>query len=418
MTHPTHDAMEQDSRGLNMGRLAPASLLIGFVGLVVCLVLMYTGDPAMHTQMLGSYLFGFIFWIGLTIGFFGLSLLHNLVRGNWSVSIIRILEAGGGYESFLVMFALFIPILLNLKQMYVWADPAQVAKDAIMLRRVGYMNPEFFTIRFFCYLAIWAGFAAFFRKSAMRQEATKNFKLESGRSSWAAPGMILLFLTCTLAVTDWVMSMEPHWSSTMFATWSLVSMVLGGLALSTYIFCINADKMPYKAIMRPDLTRDLGNMLFTLTMLWGYTSLSQFLIIWHGNLPEFTSYYQGRGSEASPMTVNFTWGFVGMIGIIGQFFIPFFGLIVPRTKKTARNLAKMCLWIFVIHITDVYLYVVPALPGHRGLLGPITPALLTDALAWVSMGGIWFFVFGTVIKKAPLLPTYDTRLQEAAQHAH
>lgn len=418
MTNSTHDTMDNDSRTLNLGRIAPAASLIGVVGMIICWALMFSGGQAMRTQMMGSYMFGFIFWLGITIGFFALMLLHNTVRGRWSVALIRILEAGGGYISLIVMFALFLPIVANLKTMYKWADPAQVSADKILQFKAPYLNPTFFMIRFAGYLVLWAGLAWFLRNSAMRQEKSKDFKLESGRSSWAAPGIVMLFLTSTLALTDWVMSLEPHWYSTMFATWSIVSMTLGGLALATYIFCVNADKMPFKTVMRPDLTRDMGNMLFTLTMLWGYTSLSQFLIIWNGNLPETASYYMARSSSVHPMTANFTWGYVGMIGIIGQFFIPFFGLITPRTKKTAMNLARMAAWIFIVHITDVYLYIVPALPGHRGSQGPVSASLLTDALAWVAFGGIWLFVFGLVIKKAPLLPTYDTRLQEAVQHAH
>lgn len=418
MTNLTYDTTEQDAKTLNLGRLAPASSVIGFIGIVVCLILMFTGSDAMKTQMMGSYMFGFIFWIGITLGFFGLMLLHNTVRGNWSVSIIRILEAGGGYASFLVMFALFLPIVANLKAMYTWADPAKVAADSLLKFKSPYLNPTFFMIRLVIYLLFWAGMSWFLRNSAMRQEASKDFKLEAGRSSWAAPGIVLFFLTCTFAFTDWVMSLEPHWYSTMYATWSIVSASLGGLSLATLIFCLNADKMPYKSVMRPDLTKDLGNMLFVLTMLWGYTSLSQFLIIWNGNLPETASYYMTRSSSVEPMTSNFTWGAVGLIAILGQFFVPFFGLITPRTKKTAMNLAKMAGWIFAIHIIDIYQFVIPALPGGRGVAGPITSAIATDGLAWVAIGGVWLFVFGTMIQKAPLLPTYDTRLQEAVQNAH
>lgn len=418
MTNTTHDTIEQESTTLNLGRLAPASSVIGFIGLVVCMVLMFTGNDAMKTQMMGSYMFGFIFWIGITLGFFGLMLLHNTVRGNWSVSIIRILEAGGGTVSFLVMFALFLPIVANLKAMYTWADPAKVAADPMLTYKAGYLNPTFFVVRLGIYLLLWGGLSWFLRNSAMRQERSKDFKLESGRSSWAAPGLVVFFLTCTFAFTDWVMSLEPHWYSTMYGTWTIVSASLAALALATLIFCVNADKMPFKSVMRPDLTKDLGNMLFVLTMLWGYTSLSQFLIIWNGNIPETASYYHNRGSNIEPMTANFTWGAVGLITIIGQFFVPFFALITPRTKKTAMNLAKIAGWIFVVHIVDVYQYVVPALPGGRGHAGPATAAIATDALAWVAIGAIWLFVFGSVVKKAPLLPTYDTRLQEAVQNAH
>ena len=227
----------------------------------------------------------------------------------------------------------------------------------------------------------------------------------------------MFFVTCTFAFTDWVMSLSPSWYSTMYGTWTIIASVLGALSLATLIFCVNADKAPFNTVWRPDLGKDLGNMLFTVTMLWGYTSLSQFLIIWNGNLPETTQYYIARSSNIEPMTSNFTWGAVGLIGIIGQFFIPFFVLITPRTKKTPLNLAKICGWIFVVHITDAYIYVIPALPG-RGGPGPLSPAMFTDALAWAAIGALWLFVFGSQVRKAPLLPTYDTRLQEALQNAH
>ncbi len=417
MTITTHESTEQGTRSLNLGKLAPAASVIGAIGLIVMLVLMFTGDEAARRQSLGSYLFGFIFWIGITLGFFGLTILHHTVRGSWSVSIIRILEAGGSWVTFVLMGVLFLPILANLKTMYEWADPAKVANSEVLIHKAPYLNTPSFLFRLVLYFALWAGLAWFLRRSTLRQDANQDFKLESGRSSWGAPGMVMFFLTCTFAFTDWVMSLSPSWYSTMYGTWTIVASVLGALALATLIFCVNADKFPFNTVWRPDLTKDLGNMLFTLTMLWGYTSLSQFLIIWNGNLPETTSYYMARSSNVEPMTSNMTWGAVGLIGIIGQFFVPFFALITPRTKKTPLNLAKVCGWIFVVHITDVYIYVIPALPG-RGGPGPISAGMLTDALAWVTMGALWLFVFGSQVRRAPLLPTYDTRLQEALQNAH
>ncbi|MDR3689623.1 MAG: hypothetical protein P4L46_09620 [Fimbriimonas sp.] len=422
MTTTTHDSTELRPESPNLGRLAPAMSVIGAIGLIVMLVMMFTGDEASRRQAIGSYLFGFVFWIGITLGFFGLTLLHHTVRGRWSVSILRILEAGGGWVSIVTMFALFIPVLANLKVIYEWADPDKVAASEILQHKAPYLNVPFFAVRFVIYLLLWAGLAYFMRRSTMRQEQSQDFKLEAGRSSWGAAGMVMFFVTCTFAFTDWVMSLQASWYSTMYGAWQIVAAVLGALALSMYIFCINAHKPPYNTVWRPDLGRDLGNMLFTLTMLWGYTSLSQFLIIWNGNLPETGSYYIARSSNVplhsiEPMTTNITWGFVGLIGILGQFFIPFFALIAPRTKKTPKNLAKICLWIFLVHITDAYLLVIPSLPG-RGGPGPISPAIGGDILAFVAIGAIWFFVFGSQVKKAPLLPSYDTRLQEALQNAH
>jgi len=417
MTETTHDTKDQGSGSLNLGRIAPAAFVIGVVLLGIMLAKTFSGDAANQTQMLGSYLFGFIFWIGITLGFFGLTLLHHTVRGNWSVSILRILEAGGGWLSFVTMFALFTPILINLPKLYEWADPAKVAVSKVLQHKEPYLNPKFFFIRLAIYLICWAGLAWFMRNSTLRQEKNQNFKLEAGRSSWGAPGILMFFITVTFAVVDWVMSLDAKWYSTMFGAWSIVAATLGALALATLIFCLNADKYPFNTIWRPDLTKDLGNMLFVLTMLWGYTSLSQYLIIWNGNLPETTRFLMARSGSVEPMTANLTWGAVGLIGIIGQFFIPFFALITPRTKKTPMNLAKICGWIFLVHITDVYVYIIPSLPG-RGTQGPVPSAMIWDGLAFLAIGALWFGIFGTQINKAPLLPSYDTRLQEAVQNAH
>jgi len=418
MTTTTHETTEQNTGSVNLGKLAPAASVFGVIGILVLLAMSFTGDEASRRQWLGSYMFGWTFWIGITLGSFGLSLLHNTVRGSWSVSLIRIWEAGSSWLTFVVLGALFLPVVANLKLMYDWADPEKVKVSEVLQHKAPYLNQGFFVARLVIYLVLWAGLSYFLANSSRKQEVSGDFKLEQGRSSWGAVGLVMFFLTCTFAVTDWVMSLKADWSSTMFGTWSVVASALGALALSIALFCLNADKAPYNKVWRPDLTKDLGNMLFVLTMLWGYTSLSQFLIIWNGNLPETTSYYVARSSNVEPMTSNFTWGIVGLLGIIGQFFIPFFALLTPRTKKTAKNLSKVAIWVFLVHITDHYLYIIPSLPG-RGTPGPISiGSNVSDIIAFVAFGGIWFLMFGSQVKKAALLPTYDNRLQEALQNAH
>jgi len=230
--------------------------------------------------------------------------------------------------------------------------------------------------------------------------------------------MVYFFVSVTLALTDWLMSMDSHWYSTMYGAWFIIMSCGAALAFCILVFNSNADREPYRAVISKTLGKDLGNMMFTLTMLWGYTSLSQFLIIWNGNLPETTSYYKNRSSEMYPpgMETNH-WGFLGLFLMLGRFFVPFFGLLAPRMKKYAENLKLVGGWIFAMHVVEVYLLVQPSIPG-RAAMGPWAPShLLFDILAFLGFGAIWLSIFALQTTKAPLIPTYDHRL-EAMKHAH
>ena len=156
--------------------------------------------------------------------------------------------------------------------------------------------------------------------------------------------------------------------------------------------------------MSPKLTLDLGNMMLTLTLFFSYLSFSQYLIIWSGNVPETASYYHTRAQGG--------WIWIGLSMVALQFFIPFLMLINPITKRYPNKLMVVAAWIFIVRIIDSYWIVLPAFPNR------VTPTpMLTDLLAFATLGAIWFAVFAGQIKKAPLLPVYDQRLKEAL-HSH
>ena len=414
MSITSHDLSNETGARLDISRLGRPLLVLGVILMAVSGFLLFSQGGA---EIYGSYLFGFIFWMSLTLGMFGLSLLHHTVRGTWSVPLIRLMEAGGGWISLLVMGVLFVPILLNLPTLYEWARPELVAHDAVLKHRAGFMNPGMFTLRFAIYFAIWIWYAWFMRNSVLRQEKSHDLKLEMGRSSWGAPGMVIFFISVTFALTDWVMSLDSHWYSTMFGTWFIICGCGAALALCLLVFNSNSDKAPYRNVVSPLLGKDMGNMQFVFTMLWGYTSLSQFLIIWNGNIPESTSYYKNRSSEMFPagMAANH-WGIIGLALIIGRFFIPFFALISPRVKKYPQNLRLVAGWILFMQVLEVYLFIQPSIPG-RAAMGPLASHLGYDALFFCAIGAIWFSLFAFQTAKAPLIPTYDHRL-EALKNAH
>ena len=404
---------QSSDKTVDLGKLLP----IGGVAAIAGLAGLFLTTSGNMEHLFGSYIFGLVFWAGMTLGCFGLSLLHHATRGSWSVSILRLMEAGGGIGTMVLIGLLFIPIIAGgMHHLYEWTHLEEVAKDRILQHKQPYLNESFWMIRLVIYFAMWIGLSTFLRGSTHRQDKNKSYKLEAGRMSWGAAGLVMFFVTATFAVTDWVMSMTPHWYSTMYGAWMVVGSAYGALALMVTIICHYADKAPYNTIVAPNLTKDLGNMLFVCTMLWGYTTLSQFIIIWCGNIPETTSFYRDRmGMWPQGMGGN-AWAVVGFILIIGMFFIPFYSLLAPRTKRYPSLLKKVAIWMFVMAVINMFLIVVPSVP-HRAEEGPIKH-LLPDLMAWLGIGGLWLAVFGFMVKKAPLLPLYDNRLQEAKAHAH
>ena len=415
--HPVPAHTEDGAASKILAKLAAPSALVGFIATAVVLAQALQGGKT-GELMMGSFLYGWGFWLSMTLGMFGLTLLHHMVRGQWTLSILRFLESGGGLIQFALMFVLFIPLLINPVVLYHWADPAYVAGDAIMMNKQWILNEPGWQIRIAVVFAAFAGIAWFFRNSTKRQDSNKNFRLEAGRSSWGAVCFCFFMLASTLLVTDLFMSLEAHWFSTMYGPWQLVAAGGGALALCIGLLCLNAKKDPFKDVVFPGLTRDIGNMMFTFTMLWGYTTVSQFLIIWNGNIPEFTQYFAKRSSAIHPpgMETN-NWGVLGMALIAGRFFIPFFLLLAPRTKKYTHLLARVVGWIFVMHILDTYMLLIPALYG-RPEMGPLSSQTPWDFLALIGVGGLWLATFAYQLQKAPILVKYDTRLQEAKAHAH
>ncbi|MBN9504049.1 MAG: hypothetical protein BGO01_19900 [Armatimonadetes bacterium 55-13] len=388
---------------ISLHRYANAGLLVGALGTIVTLAGMFGGNKVAWQ----AYLFGYIVWASLSLGCFGVLLLFHTVNGKWGLPVMRILEAGASKRNFGLLAALFIPFIVSIGRgdgyLYKWSDPAVKATDKVIQFKEPYLNLPFFLIRAALFFLLWMGLTGLLRRSTRKQDETGGMKETDRRSSWAAPGLVAFVLSITFAFTDWVMSLEPHWSSTIYGVWWVVGMALMAFAFVTIIATLNKDKAPYAGIVKPSWTRDMGNLLLTFTMLWGYTSLSQYLIIWSGNLGETISYYVQRS--------NNHWNAIGMATVLGQFFVPFFALLSPRVKAQSKLLAQICGWILVMRLLDMYYVVMPAM---RDLPLPS----FWDLVAIVGIGGLWTWAFSGAVKEAPLLPAYDPRLTEVEAHAH
>ena len=398
-------------RAVPLAKAGPAAMLVGGIAVLASVFLMF--NPSSRESMMGSYVFGWYFTMTIVLGMLGILCLHHTVRGSWALPWMKLLQAGTSPTVMAVMLVLFLPILVSPGTIYEWVNPAG---DHLLMKKAFYLNQTAWTIRTVLYFALWAWMGWFMRNSVRRQEegAPNGLRLEMGRSSWGAFFIVLYVLSITFATTDWSMSLQPHWYSTMWGVWQMIGGALGASGLIVTILCLNARKAPYDTVVTPSLTKDWGNIMFMFTMLWAYTAVSQFLIIWNGNLPETASYFARRGLLG--------WNAVGMMVILGQFLVPWMTLLSPRVKRYPHHLRKIAGWIFVIHVVDVYLAIGPALPvgGFHGTgRSALNAYLPLDLLALVGVFGVWLSLFARGVKDTKsLLPTYDTRLQEAMLHAH
>lgn len=385
----------------NLGKYGAAFGLIGVVFTAISLVMIFTGDAA-RSQALPGYLFALIFFMSASIGAFSLTLLQHVLNGKWGLPILRIFEAAGGLRTFILMAVLFIPIAIFAKDLYPWADAAKVQADHVLQHRAPYLNWTFVAIRFFAFFAFWGGVAYYMRRSVKVQEVTGRYKEQQKRANLGSAGLVFVVLSVTFAYTDWVMALDPHWWSSMYGLWFVAGMGLNAVAFAAVLSCLNANKAPYNQIVNKNWTRDIGNLLLTFTMLWGYTNLGQYLILWHGNIPETTTYLINRSLGH--------WSYVSFILVIGQFFIPFFALLSPRVKATPKYLAMVGIWIIAMRVVDHFHVIEP-------FFRPNMAVYLPDLFAFLGVGGLWAAVFSWNVRRAPLLPTYDPRLLEV-EHAH
>lgn len=224
----------------------------------------------------------------------------------------------------------------------------------------------------------------------------------------------MFFITVSVVSTDWVMSLNPYYYSTIYGIIFAIGAGLSAMSFAILILLYNSDKPPFRGIVTPKLTKDLGNILLVLTMLWAYTTLSQFLITWEGNLPLEAPYYIHRTGPVLFTTNRAEWNFLSNLVIFFQFFVPFLAMLAPRTKRVIRNMIWLAATIFVVRIFTVYWLVFPDLRPAEGFSGSLTH--WTDYAAFFGLGGIWCWAFLYNLTKAPLVPKYDTRLMEV-EHA-
>lgn len=379
--------------------LRQKALVVGIVALLGGAIGFATAG---RTQFFQSYFYAYMVWMCLTLGLFGLTLLHHTVRGSWGLPVLRFFEAGTA--TLPLMLLLFVPVIAGIADLYPWAKPEVVQADKYIQHKSGYLNVPFFLARTAIYFAIWILLSRMLRALSLKQDETEDPSLARRRTNLSAPGLVLFVLTVSFAMIDWVMSLEPKWYSSIYGAWFIVGQGLSALAFSTTVLLLAARHKPFADVVNPKLTRDLGNLTFAFVILWAYTSISQYLIIWSANLPDEIVYYIKRNQGG--------WQYLSASLVVLQFFLPFLILLSSRVKRYANLLLRVMVFILVMRAVDLFWIIVPAF-GRQAL-----SVHWLDVTLLVGIGGLWLAWFAHQVCAAPLLPRHDSRLQEAWLYEH
>jgi len=370
------------------------SILAGIALLAISII----GAVFSPGQFFRSYLFGYLFWIGLALGSMALVMVQHLTGGAWGVVTRRMLESA--MLTLPLLIVLFVPIVFGIPQLYLWSHSDAVANDAVMQHRHGYMNTPMFIIRAVAYFAIWMIFAYLLNRWSRREDEMGDQTRRLAMIS--APGLILYVFTVTFASVDWAESLFSHWYSTIWGFLFVVSQGLSAMAFVTVVLAALSRRSPFESVVKPAHFHDLGKLLFMFVMLWAYMEYSQLLIIWSGNLTDEIPWYLPRWGT--------TWGWVGAALIVFQFIIPFLLLLSRPLKRNARALVAVVSLLIVMRFVDLFWIVMPGFftaGFHLHWLNFTVPA---------ALGGIWIAAFLWQLSKRPMLPLGAPNLEQALHH--
>lgn len=372
------------------------ALAVGAVSMLLTVLGAFIGPSG---QFFRSYLWSFVYVFGIGVGSLAWLMLQYLTGGAWGVVIRRPAEAAARTIPLLAL--LFIPIVIGIPSLYHWSHADLVAADPMLQHKQPYLNVPFFLIRAVVYLGGWSLCAMLFN----RWSADEDRGVPGSHSKMAAmagPGLVFWGFALTFMSVDWVLSLNPHWFSTIFGLLLMAGQSLSAMSFLITLMIVLSFYEPMSRVLTHRHLHDLGKLLLALVMVWAYFSYSQFLIIWAGNLPEEIPWYLKRLQGA--------WGYVALALVLGHFVLPFALLLSRDIKRNYKLLSRVAIFILFMRMVDIYWQVAPDFPkGSPGFTW-------MDITAPVGLIGIWLAYFLYQFEKRPLMPLNDPHLEEALEH--
>jgi hypothetical protein len=369
------------------------ALLVGVIGLIGSII----GFVINQQHFFHSYLIAYVFWASIMLGALFFTMLHHVSGAVWSTVLRRILE--NLMNSVPLMAIFFIPIIFGMHDLYHWTHEEALAGDALLQKKAPYLNTPFFIIRTAVYFLIWYLLSKTLFRNSLRQDDHFEVTQIKKMRRISAPGIVLFAITITFAAFDWLMSLDPHWYSTIFGLYIFAGSFLSVLAFLVILAASLRKKNVLTDVITIEHYHDLGKFLFGFTIFWGYMAFSQYFLIWYANIPEETIWFRHRWEGS--------WKYITMLLVFGHFLLPFLMLMPRAVKRNITALSILSFWILLMHYFDLYWLVMPGLYEHGFHISWI------DFFTFLGIGGIFLWYFWSRYLGAPLVPINDPHLKDS-----
>lgn len=373
---------------------------LGLLFLIVGLLSAWDNPSRIFTAIL----YNSFFFLGISIIGLFFCAVHEIGFGGWMISVKRIAEAMSTFVP-VAGIILLIAVLVGMHDIYHWThselyDPNSDQYDALLVKKTAFLNAGFFTVRSVFYIVLWIGLVWWFRRNSLRLDQTGSIETYRKSKMISAIFLVVFAITSSTCTWDWLMSIDPHWYSTLYGWYCFASIFVSGLCTIALI-AMGLKSMGYLEYVNTEHIHDLGKMIFGFSIFWTYLWFSQYMLIWYGNIPEETLYFYER--------FNGGYKFLFFLVLFINFVFPFFTLITAGAKRTYGVMLFACPVILLGHWLDFYVLTMPGAVGTgNGII-----LELGIALCYVGFFCLWVF---WQLQKAPLLQTTHPFVQESLYH--
>lgn len=347
-----------------------------------------------------SYLLGYYYFVTIGIGGLFFVAILSVTNAGWSANIRRFPEALAAYMPYALVGGVIF--LFGAHNIYEWLNPAAVAHDANLQHKAPYLNMTFFAIRTIAFLVIWFWYGRKLLGMSTEQDKTGDAKLTLKAVPLAISFLLIYAISFSLFSVDLLMSLQPHWFSTIFGVYCFAGMFQSALAMMILFVIYGMKRGLLKGLVDENHLHDLGKFLFAFTVFWAYIAYSQYMLIWYANLPEETQFF-------IPRSVG-SWGWVSVSLIMFRFIVPFLYMCSRKVKRNPDALKWAAMLILVMQFVDIYWLIYPNFNMKEAIFG------FPELLVWVGFAGAFLHASVGFLSKNPIVPLRDPRQQESLHH--
>jgi len=343
----------------------------------------------------------FFFMISLaTLAFYA---IQHASQAGWPVVLFRVMEAITAYLPVggVLLFVFFVLSSMHMNHLFVWMDPEVVAHDELIQNKAGYLNVPFFLIRAAIYILGWVLYRNYARKLTLAQDNATDLKNYYKLFKSSAAFLVFFLVTESMMSWDWIMSLDPHWFSTLFGWYIFASMIVSAVTTIALISIYLKGK-GYLEFVNNSHLHDLAKFMFGFSIFWTYLWFSQFMLIWYANIPEEVTYFVTRFND-------YKIPFLGMVGL--NFVFPLLVLMNSDYKRVPWFIVTTGIIILIGHYIDIFVMVMPATVGDQWFIG------ISEISSVLLILGLFIYVVFNALTKAPLLAKGSPFIKES-EHFH